>query len=104
MSDIGKSQDLSPWFLYLLDCDGRALYTGISTDPIQRLQLHQSGKGAKFTRAFQHIQLCYQVPIGDRRQALSLECRIKRLTRRKKLHIIQCQFSTSELLQWLDSK
>ena len=39
------------WFLYLLECNDGSYYAGISTDVEARFRAHQSGKGARYTRA-----------------------------------------------------
>ena len=38
-------------FVYMVRCTDGTLYTGWSTDPAARLRAHQSGKGARYTRA-----------------------------------------------------
>ena len=40
-----------PAFVYMVRCTGGTLYTGWTTDPAARLRAHQSGRGAKYTRA-----------------------------------------------------
>jgi len=78
------------WHLYLLDCDGR-LYTGISTDPERRLLEHRAGgmRGARFTRGASHLELLWQVRIGDRSEAQRAEYKLRRLKRGEKLAIIR---------------
>ncbi|PKM22102.1 MAG: endonuclease [Gammaproteobacteria bacterium HGW-Gammaproteobacteria-14] len=80
----------TPWWLYLLDCDGR-LYTGISTDPQRRYQEHLSGgpKGARFTRAATQVSLLWSAEIGDRSLALRAEHRLRKLPRTRKLAVIE---------------
>ena len=40
------------WYLYVLECEGDRLYTGISVDVEARYAAHLQGKGAKFTQSF----------------------------------------------------
>jgi len=39
------------WFLYLLECEGESIYTGITTDVQRRYAQHLAGIGAKYTRS-----------------------------------------------------
>ncbi|MGJ8662205.1 MAG: GIY-YIG nuclease family protein [Marinicella sp.] len=85
--------------LYILLCDHDILYTGIAINPEERLKQHQQGHpfGAKFTRRFKHLKIIYQVQVGDRSQAQSLEIKLKRLTKRAKLSVIEQQCNLSQL-------
>lgn len=74
-----------PWFLYLLECKGNRLYAGISPDPQARFLLHQSGKGAKFTRANPPLRLLALQAHADRSAASIAEHQLKKLTRPAKL-------------------
>jgi putative endonuclease len=40
------------WFIYILECSGKRLYTGIAKDVEKRLAEHKAGKGARFTKSF----------------------------------------------------
>jgi len=90
------------WSLYVLDCDGR-LYTGITTDVERRLTEHRSGsrRGARFTRGARRIELCYQVPMSDRGEALRAEARFRRLSRAKKLALIASRPDRRRLIECL---
>ena len=77
------------WEVYMLECADGTLYTGISTDPERRLKVHNSGKGAKYTRGRLPAVIRYREVMPDKGAALSRECAIKRLTRREKLELIR---------------
>ena len=79
------------WFVYLLDCDGTHLYTGITGNVSRRLEDHRSGKapGAKFTRKFKKIHIAYCVKCAGKRQAQQIECALKKKSRRIKLALIR---------------
>ena len=47
-------------YMYVLECGDGSLYTGYTTDVEARLKKHQSGKGAKYTRARLPVTLLYQ--------------------------------------------
>ena len=48
------------WYLYILRCGDGTLYTGITTDVEKRLEQHRTGKGAKYTRGRQPLELVYR--------------------------------------------
>jgi len=74
------------WFVYMLECRGGRLYTGITTDVGRRLAEHRGGKrGAHFTRAHPPAKLCAVERVASRSQALKLEAALKRLSRVRKL-------------------
>lgn len=76
------------WFVYMLRCRDGSLYTGCTDDLERRLAVHQSGKGAKYTRSRLPVELVYQEPAEDRSGALRREAAIKRLPRREKLRLL----------------
>lgn len=76
------------WFLYIIQSTitGK-LYTGISTEPELRLQKHNAGKGAKFTRAGRPWVFIYREPVGSKSEALRRELAVKKLSRSEKLNL-----------------
>lgn len=76
------------WYLYILRCGDGTLYTGITTDVEKRLEVHRSGKGAKYTRGRAPLELVYREVCGDHSDALKREIEIKKLTRQEKLLLI----------------
>ena len=77
------------WYLYILRCGDGTLYTGITTDVQRRLQMHRSGKGAKYTRGRQPLELVYTEVCEDHCQALKREWQIKQLPRAEKEKLIK---------------
>lgn len=75
---------LENWYLYILRCGDGTLYTGITTDVEKRLAVHRSGKGAKYTRGRQPLELVYRELCENHSQALRRELEVKKLTRREK--------------------
>lgn len=76
------------WFVYVLRCGDGSLYTGIARDVQARLQMHRSGKGAKYTRGRGPLELVYTEQCADKSEALKRELAIKALSREEKLHLI----------------
>ena len=58
------------YWVYMLRCADDTLYTGSTTDPKKRLAVHQSGKGAKYTRSRLPVRLIYQEETADKSAAL----------------------------------
>ena len=67
------------WFVYILRCADRTLYTGVTTDTEKRLADHNAGRGARYTRARLPVDLVYVEPVTDRGAALRRESEIKRM-------------------------
>ena len=73
----------------MLRCKDDSLYTGYTDDVQRRLKVHQSGKGAKYTRARLPVELAYWEELPDRSAALRREAAIKKLSRKEKLILLQ---------------
>lgn len=78
------------YFVYILECSDGSLYTGITKDVIKRLDEHNTKEtGAKYTKARRPVKLLYKEPSDNRSTASRREYAIKKLTRLKKLQLIQ---------------
>ena len=76
------------YFVYLLECVGDTIYTGIATDVIRRFEEHKTGKGASYTRSHKPIRILYTEECSDRSSALKREGEIKKLSRDAKLLLV----------------
>ena len=72
----------------MLRCGDGSLYTGSTSDVPRRVIVHQSGKGAKYTRSRLPVELVYQEELPDRSAALRREAAMKKLTRGQKLALL----------------
>ena len=79
-----------PWYLYILSCADGTLYTGITTDVPARLNAHNTGKGAKYTKGRSPCTLLKTYTFDNKSQASKEEYRIKQLTKTEKLTLIKC--------------
>lgn len=79
------------YYVYMLRCADDTLYTGIATDPEKRAAVHNSGKGAKYTRSRLPVELVYVESQPDRSAASQREYALKQLTRQQKLALIEGQ-------------
>ena len=77
-----------PWYVYILQCGDRTLYTGITTELQRRLEQHNAGKASRYTRARLPVELLYSETTSNRTEAQKREYEIKQLTRREKLALI----------------
>lgn len=76
------------YFVYLLRCADDTLYCGSSPDVQKRVQLHNLGKGAKYTRSRLPVKLVYSEAVADRSAALKREHQVKQLSRTEKLSLL----------------
>ena len=71
-------------YMYVLECSDGSLYTGYTTDVKRRVDTHNAGKGAKYTRARLPVTLLYQEEFPDKPSAMSAEALFKRYIADKK--------------------
>lgn len=82
-------QEKKAWHLYILRCRDGSLYTGITTDVKRRINQHNAGKGAKYTRSRNPCVLVAKWTVVSRSHALQAEHRVKCLSRKEKLALIR---------------
>lgn len=76
------------WYVYMLRCCDNSLYTGYTDDVKRREAVHNSGKGAKYTKSRLPVKLVYFEQYEDKSQALKRECAIKQLTKAQKERLV----------------
>lgn len=77
------------WVVYIARCSDDTFYTGITNNLAQRLEKHNSGKGAKYTRGRGPVKLVYHENIETKSAALKREIEIKKLSREQKGKLVQ---------------
>ncbi|AWI07610.1 GIY-YIG nuclease family protein [Clostridium drakei] len=75
-------------YVYILQCIDGTLYTGYTNDLNKRIQVHNSGKGAKYTRGRLPVKLVYSEEFNTKNEALKREYAIKLMKRKRKLELI----------------
>lgn len=75
------------WYVYLLECSDGSLYCGITNDLSKRIDTHNKGKGAKYTRTRLPVKLFYNETVKDKSEASKREYQIKRMSRENKLKL-----------------
>ncbi len=76
------------YYTYILKCSDDTLYTGWTNDLNKRLQTHNNGKGARYTRARLPVMLIYFEKFQTKKDAMKREIAIKKLSRKQKLLLI----------------
>ena len=80
------------FYCYILECADGTFYTGWTTDPQRRLNTHNRGAGARYTRARRPVRLVYVETQPGQTEAMRRELQIKRLKRSQKKALIDgCQ-------------
>ena len=82
-------EKLSNHYVYILRCSDGTLYTGYTTDPERRLEEHNKGTGAKYTRSRLPVTMVYLEEGADLSWGLRREAAIKKMSRSDKLKLIE---------------
>jgi putative endonuclease len=90
------SQKGEGFYIYMLECADGTLYTGWTTDPERRVKEHNAGRGALYTRWRRPVELMYLEEAPDRSTAQKREHAIKKLTREKKLLLVEMYHDLSQ--------
>ncbi len=75
-------------YTYIVECSDSSLYTGYTNNLLKRIETHNSGKGAKYTRGRRPVKLVYFEKFKDKSLALKREYAIKQLSRQEKKKLI----------------
>lgn len=78
-------------YIYILKCSDGTLYTGYTNNIKRRIEAHNSGKGAKYTRGRRPVKLVYFEQYTTKQDALRREYEIKHLSRTEKIRLVQSQ-------------
>ncbi len=79
---------MSEHFVYILRCADGTLYTGYTTDLERRLEEHNAGEGAKYTRGRTPVELVYTESYSTQSAAMSREYEIKQFSREDKQALV----------------
>ncbi|GEN31262.1 putative endonuclease [Cerasibacillus quisquiliarum] len=75
--------------VYILKCNDDSLYTGYTNNLKRRIHLHETGKGAKYTRGRGPFQLMHVETFATKEEAMRREYAIKQLSRTEKIKLIK---------------
>lgn len=73
------------WCVYLLQCSDNSYYCGITNNLKKRIETHNKGKGAKYTRVRLPVELIGFIEVENKSEALKLEYKIKQMKREEKI-------------------
>jgi putative endonuclease len=76
-------------YFYVLKCSDGSFYGGYTTHLLKRIEAHNQGKGAKYTRSRRPIKLIYFEIYKQKSSALQAEYRFKKLRRREKIEYMK---------------
>jgi len=86
------------YYLYILECADKTLYTGITVDIDRRLDEHNHTKlGAKYTRIRRPVKLVYYKKYKNRSLATRAEIKIKKMSKDDKNELILANLDKKEL-------
>ncbi len=80
------------YYVYMLRCHDKSLYTGITNNLNKRLALHNNGKASRYTRTRLPVELVYIETCENKSTALKREYKMKSLKKQKKEQLVlSCQ-------------
>ncbi len=71
-------------YTYLVLCSDGTYYCGWTTDPVRRVEVHNSGQGAKYTKARRPVRLVYLEERETKSEAMQREAEIKKMSHKEK--------------------
>lgn len=76
------------YYVYLIECEDKSIYTGIAKDVEKRFLEHKNKMGGHYTRAHKVKKILYTEQLENRSEALKREAEIKSWHREKKLALV----------------
>ena len=83
-------------FTYIVECSDGTLYTGWTNNLEHRVETHNVGKGAKYTKSRRPVKLVYFETYSSKEEAMRREYAIKHMTRRAKLGLVMSYKETGQ--------
>ena len=77
------------YYVYIIECSNKALYTGITNDLKKRFAQHRTGQGGHYTSYNPAVKIRYHEEHATRSEAAKREAQIKGWSRTKKLALIK---------------
>lgn len=95
---------MSKWYLYIVKCCDKSLYTGITIDVARRFEEHcGKGKtGAKYPKSRRPLTLVFQAKVGDRNLAMKVERKVKKLPKIKKEMLVNGDLSIEGIIRQVE--
>lgn len=80
--------EIPTYYVYIMSSLSRTLYTGVTNNLERRVFEHKQAQPGSFTVRYNVNGLVYFEEFGDINQAITREKEVKRLTRRRKIEMI----------------
>ena len=80
-----------PFYFYLARCSDDSLYSGSCKDIQEREDMHNSGKGAKYTRAHRPVKIIYSETFKTLSEAMKREAQVKTWSKINKEKLVHAQ-------------
>lgn len=77
------------YYAYMLRCSDNTIYSGYTDDVERRVEVHNSGKGAKYTKIRRPVKLAYYETFDSKSEAMKREYQFKHLLRAEKEQLIK---------------
>ena len=76
-------------YTYIVRCKDNSLYTGRTNNLEKRIEAHNTGKGAKYTKTRGPVELVYYEQFETKEEAMSREYAIKQMTKKQKEKLVK---------------
>ena len=86
----GRRENMN--YTYIVRCRDGTLYTGWTNNLEKRIEAHNSGKGARYTKSRRPVKLVYYEEFETKEEAMSREYAIKHMKKNKKEMLLQKTF------------
>ena len=83
-----KLHGVAAAYVYLLRCRDGSLYCGWTVDLDKRVQAHERGRGARYTKSRRPVELARAWPVETQTDARRAEAWVKKLTRKQKVALV----------------
>jgi putative endonuclease len=77
------------WYVYILQCKDGTYYTGSTNNVERRVEQHNLGNGAKYTRGRRPVKQVWSEICNSKSHALKREIQIKKWSRIKKEQFVK---------------
>ena len=80
---------MEQWYVYIVECSDKTYYVGTTNNVELRIEKHNSGKGAKYTKGRGPVKLKYALPCESHSEACKKEYELKQYSRTEKRKLIK---------------
>ncbi len=84
---------------YVVKCKDGSFYAGYTNNLEKRMNLHNAGKGAKYTKARRPVTLIYNESFQTKQEAMRAEYAFKQFPRKKKVEYLRKRGAKSEVTE-----